>query len=112
MDTNSLEHIDVEAIKSYHENNRSRSIKRQYVKQGYNKMMSLYGAQHNDEKQTTEGIRIEILSNTNYDEKLVYGLYDFFKDLKVLEIYSIWIYDIWDDSLKLIWDGKTTFDRE
>lgn len=106
MTENDLFSMDTEALKQFAETSSSRTVKRRYVKMGYTNMMSLYGALHNKEENKTIGARIEIMSNTRYTKEIVWGIYDFFNEMRLLTIYSIWLYDISNDSLKLVWDGK------
>lgn len=80
----------------------SRTLKRQLIKQGYQYQMSFYGALTSTEKQETQYRRIEMLSNTPYTERLIFLLYEFFKEYKNPFTYSIWIYDKQQDAIKLV----------
>lgn len=58
---------------------KSRKVKREWIKRGYEHQLSFYGAIHDNQKKDYEGRRIEVLSNVQYNPenlKFIMGLFD------------------------------------
>ena len=72
---------------------RSRRVKREYIKQGYDQQMSLYGVVSEKEKGDFHYKRIEILSDKPFTDELLKLVYYFFKEFIPPESYTIWILD-------------------
>jgi hypothetical protein len=88
-----LNWFDFPALGAEWEVNSSRVLKRDLVKQGYDKIMSLYGAVRDKETNELLGVRIEILAYEEYNYEDINYLYFYF-DTHPLKIkYSIWIYE-------------------
>jgi len=85
--------FDLPALKAEWENNSSRVLKRDLIKQGYDKMMSLYGAVRNKTSKEIMGIRVEILSKHSYDTWAIEYINAYFHPLTIPLKYSIWIYE-------------------
>lgn len=85
--------FDSEEIINEEESRSSRKMKRGLVKLGFDKMMSLYGAVHVKDSEEPLGIRIEILSNAEYEAFDISRLYKYFLGLPFGFKYSIWTYD-------------------
>lgn len=94
--------IDAEHLKQIAQRAGAKSIKRRWIKKGYDKQMSIYGVLTNEETDESRYIRIEVLSNTPYTESIVAQLYDFLQELKPSTSYSIWIYDKKRRSIKQV----------
>lgn len=88
-----LAKVDPQFLRQIAESGQSRRVKREYIKKGYNRQLSLYGVLTDKETGLSEYRRIEVLSNVDYNERLVALLYDFYNKLKTPEVYTIWIYD-------------------
>ncbi len=85
-----LEQINAEAIRAEWENTRSRTLKRELIKEGYSHQISLYGILTNDETEASQYSRIEVLCDTPITGREVALMHDFFKELKPLDVYTIW----------------------
>lgn len=94
--------IDAEHLKKIAKSGGAKSIKRRWIKEGYDQGMSLYGVVTDLETKVSHYCRIEVLSNAEYNERVVALLYDFFKELKPPTSYSIWIYNADKDSVKQV----------
>lgn len=94
--------FDAQEIKRIHESGSAKSVKRQYIKEGYEYQLSFYGVLANSETGEKGYCRIEVLSNTPYDERIVALIYEFFYDFKPSRPYSIWIYNKDRDSVKVV----------
>lgn len=97
-----LYRIDAEELKKIDKLGSSRRMKRIYIKQGYNITMSLYGAFTDTETNKSFGIRIEILSNTPYTDRITHMILSFFEHIHPKSNYTIWIYDKDKDALKCV----------
>lgn len=85
--------IDLEEIARIERSGSAKSVKREWIKKGYDQQMSLYGVLTDREADESGYCRIEILSNVLYSEKIVLLIYGFFNDFKPARPYTIWIYD-------------------
>lgn len=74
-------------------------------KQGYKWGMSLYGALYNKETMTNRYIRIEVLSNTPFTERLVELIYRHLYNYTPVFTYSVFAYTKERDGLLLV-DGS------
>lgn len=97
-----LYRIDSEELKRIDASGSSRRVKREYLKKGYNIAMSLYGAFTNKETNESRGLRIEILSNTPYTDRITLMILSFFEHIHPVSKYTIWIYDKTLDALKCV----------
>lgn len=97
-----LYRIDAEELKRVHESSSSRRKKREYIKQGYNITLSLYGAFTDKETNESRGIRIEILSNTPYTDQTTHQILSFFEHVHPTSKYTIWIHDKTRKALKCV----------
>lgn len=97
-----LYRIDADELKRIHQLGSSRQVKREYIKKGYNRATSLYGAFTDTETDKSFGIRIEILSNTPYTERIIVLILSFFEHIHPVNRYTIWIYDKDKDALKCV----------
>lgn len=97
-----LEDIDPEGLKRISNSPSSRSIKRAYIKQGYDQQMSFYGTLFNKETGKLHHCRIEVLSDVTYTERIVFLIYETFKTLKPPYNYTIWIYNHEKDSIQQV----------
>lgn len=97
-----LSRIDTLKLKAIDKSASSRRKKREYIKQGYNIAMSLYGAFTNTETGKSRGLRIEILSNRPYTERITLMILSFFEHMHPTSKYTIWIYDGVLDALKCV----------
>lgn len=93
MPHNPLENIDANELKRVAEQSGARTVKREYIKLGYEYPFSIYGVVTRRETQVSEYRRIEILSNTSYTLALFIDLYEFFALVIPPAKYSIWTYD-------------------
>lgn len=94
--------IDVEHLKQVAQSGGAKSIKRRWIKEGYDAQLSLYGVLTDKTISENHYSRIEVLSNVPYNERTVALLYEFFKELKPPTSYSIWIYDAERDSVRQV----------
>lgn len=76
------------------------------MKKGYNVHVSLYGVQWNKEEDRGQYVRVEILMRIPWTERNIATLYDWFKTLKLLPPYSIWIYDDERDAVRMVWSAE------
>lgn len=97
-----LKQIDIDEYKRLNQKESARQLKREYIKQGYTNQISLYGALKDNETKNSHGVRIEILSNQHITETLMFYLYEFFDIMKPHWSLSIWIYDQFRESVKLV----------
>jgi len=97
-----LEAIDVEELKKEQEQGDSRQVKRLWIKLGFKYQMSLYGALRLTDDDRHEGRRIEILSNTAYDNRIVFMIYEFFRRIPPLARYTIWVYDGKREGIRIV----------
>jgi hypothetical protein len=93
MNLKPLDWPDLPALALEWEANSSRVLKRDLVKQGYDKIMSLYGALRIVETGELIGIRIELLSKTPYDTPGISFIYNYFNHNRYPLKYCIWTYD-------------------
>lgn len=100
--TSFLESVDLEAVKRLQERGMSRHIKRKWIKRGYTRQISLYGAIYNHDDDKHYYRRYEVLSNVPYTQRLIYILYEFFEVTLPPYAYSIWIYDQSKESVGLV----------
>ena len=94
--------FDADEIKRLEELAGAKTLKRHWIKEGYSQQMSLYGVVTNREVDESGYKRIEILSNTNYTEKIIHLVYYFFRYFKPEAPYTIWLYDKDLESIKEI----------
>lgn len=94
--------IDSEHLKQIAQSAGAKSVKRRWIKKGFDKGLSLYGVITNKETDESYYSRIEVLSNTPYTERIIALLYDFLKELKPPTSYSIWVYDFKRDKVKQV----------
>jgi len=87
-----LESFQAEELRAEHENAASRRLKREWIKRGYSHQMSFYGILTDREAGESNYSRIEVLAEQPFDYEATFLLYTFFKELKPLDSYSIWIY--------------------
>jgi len=85
--------FDLPALAVEHEANSSRVLKRDLVKQGYDKIMSLYGAVRDLESKELTGVRVEILARDRYTEWEVWLIHEYFRLRPRPVKYSIWIFE-------------------
>ena len=97
-----LYRIDAKELKRIDASSSSRRVKREYIKQGYNIAMSLYGAFTDRETDKSFGLRIEILSNVPYTEKITYMILSMFEHIHPVSRYTIWIYDGDKEAIKCV----------
>lgn len=97
-----LYRIDAEELRKAHNSASSRQMKRHYLKKGYNIAMSLYGAFTDRETNESRGIRIEILSNTPYTDRITHMILSMFEHMHPVSKYTIWIYDKTLDAIKCV----------
>ncbi len=94
--------FDADEIKGLEELAGAKTLKRHWIKEGYDQQMSLYGVVTNEALDESGYKRIEILSNTNYTEKIISLIYYFFRYFKPEAPYTLWIYDEALESIKEI----------
>lgn len=64
--------------------------------------MSLYGAFTDKETGESRGLRIEILSNTPYTDRITHMILSMFEHIHPVSKYTIWIYDKDLDAIKCV----------
>lgn len=97
-----LSEFDAEEIKRIHESARAKSVKREWVKRGYDQQMSLYGVVTDEQLEESGYKRIEILSDVLYDDRIVALIFEFFDYFKPESPYTIWIYSKDRDSIRQV----------
>jgi hypothetical protein len=98
--------FDAQQIKEIAESGASRKVKRHWIKEGYSHQMSLYGVNTNRETEESSYKRIEILSNTPLTERIVSLLYEWFSYMVPGSPYTLWVYDVSRDSIKIVGEYK------
>ena len=96
-----LQSFDEIEIKRLEESGRARSVKRGLMKDGYTWAMSLYGAVQGPGVDEIVPMRVEILSDTEYTERIVYLITSFFETVQPVDKYTIWIFDGVDETLTI-----------
>jgi len=94
--------FDAEEIRRIHESGAAKSVKREWIKKGYNQQLSLYGVVTDGEADESGYKRIEILSDALYSERIVALVFQFFEYFKPESPYTIWTYDERRDSIKQV----------
>lgn len=94
--------FDAEEIRRIDESGAAKSVKRHWIKAGYDQQFSLYGVVTNRETGESGYKRIEVLSNTPLTERIVLLIYGFFDYFKPESPYTIWVYDLARDSVKQV----------
>ena len=97
-----LSEFDADEIRRIHESGAAKSVKRGWIKKGYDQQMSLYGVVTDEALDEAGYKRIEILSDTLYDERIVALIFQFFQYFKPESPYTIWIYSKARDSIKQV----------
>lgn len=95
-----IDAIDVEHLKKIALSGSSKSVKRLWIKRGFDQQISLYGVLHDERDDSDHYCRIEVLSDVPYTEPIVALIYDFFQLIKPTTAYSIWIYSDERESVK------------
>ena len=85
--------FDAEEIRRIHESAGSKSVKRKWIKEGYQYQISIYGVLTHVEAEESEYKRIEILSDVPWTEEIITLIYHFFHRFKPPAPYSIWLYN-------------------
>ena len=94
--------MDAGAIRAEHESASSRRLKREWIERGYSHQMSFYGILTDKETGESNYSRIEILAEGPYDYGTIFLLYQFFKELKPLDSYSIWVYSPKEEGVQVV----------
>lgn len=94
--------FDADEIKRIHESGSAKSVKRQWIKEGYDQQLSLYGVITDREADESGYKRIEVLSNMIFNEVTLLLIYHFFKSFIPESPYTIWIYDKDRESVKQV----------
>jgi len=89
-------------IVSAMEINEANTVKAEAAKFGFTKQMSLYGVLTDRETRKSEYRRIEVLSNGNYNVQDIEFIHRFFKEIKPVATYTIWIYNKRNEGIALI----------
>ena len=100
--TDWLGEFDAEEIRRIHESGSAKRTKREWIKQGYSELLSIYGVVTDAETGESGYKRIEILSNALYTERVVLLIYEFFDYFKPVSPYTIWVYDRDRDSVRQV----------
>jgi hypothetical protein len=87
-----LDQFNAPLIKGEWENARSRALKRELIKEGYSHQISFYGILTHKETGASQYSRIEVLSDEALSGDEIALMHEFYKALKPLDIYTIWIY--------------------
>ena len=95
-----LSEFDAEEIRRIHESGAAKSVKREWITSGYDQQMSLYGVVYDASTDEAGYKRIEILSDTLFDSRIVALIFEFFQYFKPESPYTIWIYSKERDSIK------------
>jgi len=101
-----LSEFDAEEISRIHESGAAKSVKREWIKNGYDQQMSLYGVVYDASTDEAGYKRIEILSDAIFNERIVTLIFKFFEYFKPESPYTIWIYSIERDSIKQVGSYK------
>ena len=88
-----LTEFNAKAIIHEQDQTDSRRVKRDLIKEGYDKQTSLYYALTDQETGTSRRVRIEILSDKLLEQKALLYILNFFQNVLTKAAYSIWIYD-------------------
>lgn len=97
-----ISHINAEELIRIDRSAGARSLKREYVKLGYDNQMSTYGVLRDKETGDLNSCRIEVLSNTSFTERIVFLIYQTLYQLKPQYHYTIFIYDKDRDAIRMI----------
>jgi len=97
-----LYRIDSKELKRIDKAGNSKRVKRHYLKKGYKYALSLYGAFTNKDTDENRGIRIEILSNKLYTDRITNMILSLFEHIHPVSKYTIWIYDKDKDAVKCV----------
>jgi hypothetical protein len=77
-------------------------LKAEAAKYGFKRAMSLYGVLTNVDTKKSEYRRIEVLANRPYSAQDIEYIHRFFKEVKPVDTYTIWIYHNIDKAVALI----------
>ena len=94
--------FDADEIRRIHASGAAKSVKREWIKKGYDQQLSLYGVVTDGEEDESGYKRIEILSDALYSERIVALVFQFFEYFKPESPYTIWIYDESRDSMRQV----------
>ncbi|TKJ36878.1 hypothetical protein CEE36_11365 [candidate division TA06 bacterium B3_TA06] len=94
--------FDADEIRRIHESGAAKRVKREWIKKGYDQQMSLYGVVTDEALDEAGYKRIEILSDTLYDDRIVALIFEFFQYFKPESPYTIWIHSTERDALKQV----------
>ena len=97
-----LEQINTEAVLAEWENAGSRRLKREWIKRGYSHQMSFYGILTDKETGESNYSRVEVLAEGPFDYGTTFLLYQFFRELKPLDSYSIWVYSPKEQGVQVV----------
>ena len=85
-----LEDIDTGTLIDEHRQHNSKQLKRALIKQGRDKILSIYGAVYNEEGDVFQARRIEILSPVEWTKDRLEAVYLYFDIHPPPYVYSIW----------------------